>query len=256
MSFHGNCPQCGTHIPQDRYETGAAICECGWTDNSPAKRFDGEVEKKTIMGMVVFCLALLAFYGHAMSWGSYAVAIPFVKLQQVTGTLSTQGYRDLADACIGLNKWSCARTAYLEIYTSNRDPQGLADLGHFEVRLGNTPAALSAYASYFKVGGKSGIASLEYGKVLETAGQADAAIAQYEESIKAREATLPIQATAGIVRILIKQGKYEQAYQRITDFHASAENAKGFLNTELAQLESTLSKQAGGKAFLKKTKQG
>ena len=256
MSFHGNCPTCGTHIPQERYATGHAICECGWTDESASKIFALDVEKKTIMAMIAFCLALVAFYAHAVSWGSYALAIPFVKVQQMTGTLSTQGYHDLADACIAQNKWACAHDAYLGIYTSNRDPQGLADLGHYEVRLGDTAQALSAYASYFKVGGKDGIAALEYAKVLESANQPDQAVQFYQASIDSRPTKLPIQATAGIVRIFIKQGKYEEAYTKIVTFQKGAENAKGFLNTELAQLESQLSKQASGKAFMKRTNQG
>ena len=247
MSFHGNCPQCSTIIPPERFVSGLAVCECGWCDTTAKTQRENDVEKKTIIGLICAALSIMAFYAHAANWGSYALSIPFVKIAQVTGTLSTQGYKDLADQCITLNKWSCARDAYLGIFTSNRDVQGLSALGHFEVRMGNQPGAIGAYMAYFKNGGKDGEAALDFAKVLESSNQYDQAIQYYEASILARPLVLPIQATAGIVRLQMKQGKYEEAYQRILAFHESAENAKGFLNTELAQLESTLHKTAGGK---------
>ena len=254
MSFYGNCPQCGTQIPQERYISGSPICACGWCDQAPAQRRDLDIEKKTIYGMIAGALAMMAFYVHMVNWGSYAFKIPFVKVAQVTGMLSIEGHRELAQACITLNKWSCARNAYLDIYRSKRDVQGLADLAHLEVRLGESQAAVAAYAAYFQAGGKNGIAALEYGKVLETTGQVDQAVQYYETSIQDRPEKLPIQATAGIVRILMKKGDYEKAYQRIIAFHNSSENAKGFLNTELAQLEKQLGSQAS--ARLKKAAQG
>ena len=42
----------------------------------------------------------------------------------------------------------------------------------------------------------------------------------------------------------MKQGRYEEALTRINNFHASADNANGYLNTEKSQLENYLSKQA------------
>jgi tetratricopeptide (TPR) repeat protein len=254
MSFHGNCPRCGTNIPQERYVSGMAVCECGWSDNTSARRYDLDVERKTIYGLIAGCLAIVAFYAHTVNWGSYALAIPFVKAQQITGTLSTPGYKELADVCITLNKWSCARNAYLDIYRKNGNVEGLADLGHFEVRMGEVAGATNAYAGYFKYGGKDGVAALEYAKVLEQSNDVDHAIEFYELSIAQRPTKLPIQATAGVVRLMMKKGQYEQAYLRIVEFHKSSENAKGFMNTELAQLEKQLSTQASGRALVKKNK--
>ncbi len=51
---------------------------------------------------------------------------------------------------------------------------------------------------------------------------------------------LPIAATGAIVRILMKQGQYTEARTRITEFHKSADNAKGYLNTELTQIEQAI----------------
>jgi tetratricopeptide (TPR) repeat protein len=243
MSFTGFCPVCNSHIPNERYSTGHAICACGWTDPSPviAARKTGEKEVITVMVGVAIAVAL--GFAHLASWGSYALTIPVVKIQQLTGTLSAQGYQELANACIRLNKWSCASEAFIEMQAVTKNPEGLAMLGDLQIRLHETQAALTTYAGYFRVGGRDGEAALKYAKLLENHGDTEAAIKYYESSIELRPKILPIQATTGIVRILMRQGRFEDAQKRILAFHESAENAKGYLNTELAQVEAVLESQ-------------
>jgi hypothetical protein len=85
---------------------------------------------------------------------------------------------------------------------------------------------------------------LNYAKVLEAAAQDGEAQRVYEKSIAANPAVLPVQATTGIVRLLIKHGQYAGAYDRILSFHESAENANGYLNTEMSQLQKQLGEKA------------
>lgn len=240
MAFHGNCPQCGSDIPRERYGTGYAICECGWYDVSSREQARKQAEKKVIHILIGASVAMVLMYAHLLSWGSYAVSIPFTKLAQVTGTLSKSGYEELAQACIELNKWDCAKDAYLGLYRKTGDSSGLASLAYLQTRLNERDAALSSYAAYVKVGGNDGISLLRYGKMLEEVGQMEQALVIYEKSITARPEILPVQATTAIVRHLIKKGQYEDAYARIIAFHESAGNAKGYLNTERLQLEEAL----------------
>lgn len=242
MHVHGFCPQCNTEISRERHQTGAPICQCGWYDRTPAIKAHQEAEKKTSAILVFFAVAITLLFGHMLNWGGYAFSIPFVKLQQITGTLSKEGYQELAKACIELNKWSCAQNAYLDLYKKTRDPEGLAGLAHFQVRLKEKDAAMKTYASYFQVGGQSGDAALEYAHLLEDSGNTQAALQYFEASIQYRPQILPVHATTAIVRMMMKQGRYDEAYQRILDFHASAGNAKGYLNTELTQLEEYMKK--------------
>lgn len=242
-SFQGLCPQCGSEIPNERLITGSAICQCGWHDMSANAKATRRNENKTITFLVAVTIGLSLGYWHLLNWGSYAVSIPFVKLQQITGTLSKQGLEDLAQACIKLNKWSCAQDAYLAIYRNHRDVEGLAKLAHFQVRIEAKESAMSTYASYFQTGGKNGEAALEYAELLEKSGRDETALTYYEKSIELRSETLPVQATAGIVRILVKQGHPLDAHERLVAFHESAGNAKGYLNTELEQVESALAQQ-------------
>jgi hypothetical protein len=237
--FHGNCPRCSSEIPQESVTTGQAMCSaCGWTDPSFVISSQSKNEKKTITALVVAAIVIVLGYAHLVSWGSYAVKAPFMKIGEMAGMLSTPSLRELGQVCIDLNKWSCAKKAYLGIYTKNGDVSGLADLAYLQSRLNENEAAVATYTSYLKGGGKNGEAILRYAKLLEITSHDVDAMKMYEDSIVVRPDILPVQATAGIVRVMMKQGHFQEARERILAFHASAGNAKGFLNTELTQLDN------------------
>jgi len=244
MTFFGSCPRCGVEIPRDRFVNGTAICACGWCDPGPNIKADIKNENKTIRTMVLSALVLVGLYAHLLNWGSYALAIPIVKLQQLTGTLSASGYNELADACLGLAKFECAKNADLDLYRERGDISGLAALAKLEMRLNENQEAMQASAAYFKAGGTSADAAIIYGRLLESTGQNSDAQKYYEAAIANSGVTLPVVATTSLVHLLMKLGKYEDAFARLEAFHASAENAKGYLNTEESQLQSYLSQQA------------
>jgi hypothetical protein len=161
--------------------------------------------------------------------------------------MNKQGYTELAEACIQLNKWDCAREAYIGMQQITKDGEGLLLLARLQVRLSEPQAAATTLATYFRLGGRDGDAALQYAALLEAQGDDASAMKYYEASIELRPKILPVQATTAIVRLLMKQGKYDQAQERILAFHESAENAKGYLNTELAQAESAMGQTKAGK---------
>jgi tetratricopeptide (TPR) repeat protein len=251
MNLRGLCPRCGNQLAGTGLAMGPTICPCGWYDKTPELRADLDREKKTIFGMAAASLLMVAIFAHLVSWGSHSMSIPLIKVKQITGSMSKQDYTELAEACIGLNKFSCAQEAFNDLYRKKGDPAGLAMLAHLNLRLGDEPKAMAAYKSYFAAGGKDGAAALEYAKILEANKLHAEAFTFFEASITSRPDLLPVQATTAIVRLLIKQGRYEEAYQRILAFHQSAENANGYLNTELAQLEEHLGKKKNQKVAFK-----
>jgi tetratricopeptide (TPR) repeat protein len=247
MNFQGFCPQCGVVIPQARFSTGYAICECGWHDTTIEKKAFFRIEKKVIRSMIIASLLMVGAYAHLINWGTYALSEPVLKVEQLTGMLSNDGYKELAQMCVDLNKFDAAKDTYLDLYRSKGDLSGLAALAHLNVRLGDSTSALATYTTYFKVGGNDGASALEFAKLLDVAGQTEPALQYYEFSIKARPELLPIAATSAIVHIMMKQGHYEEARQRILGFQDSAGNAQGYMNTELSQLDGYLGKaQAKG----------
>lgn len=244
MKMHTFCPRCGTEFTSEHHSLGHVVCACGWIDETPVETASKSTEKKSIRAMAAFAIVFVAGFAHLGSWGSHAFSIPFTKIAQITGTLSADGYRQLAQTCIDLNKWSCAEGAYMDLATSRGDVEGLAQLGSLEARLNKPAQAVAAYQAYEKHGGSTATSLVAYGKVLEAMGNDAEAIRVYEKSIVAKPDALPIQATTGIVRLMMKQGRYAEAYSRILAFHDSAENAKGYMNTEAAQLEKQLGETA------------
>jgi tetratricopeptide (TPR) repeat protein len=243
MKTYTNCPRCQNDFGSDAFKTGSAICKCGWFDDGSSGVQQKKTEKKAVIILAAATVLLSLGYGHLMNWGGYAMSIPFVKIQEITGTLSNAGYEELAQQCIVLNKWSCAEKAYLELYTSRNDLEALAKLGSLEARLDKPEQALEFYVIYASKGGKDNRALLNYGTLLENAGKTSEAFKVFESSIAAHPEVLPVQATTAIVRMLIKDGKTDEAKARIEAFHKSAGNANGYLNTELTELTSKTAKR-------------
>ncbi len=240
--MHGFCPQCSSEISGEQYATGFAICQCGWSDPTPKVNAEQAAEKTTIAIMIFSAFALVLVFAHMVTWGAGWLSVPILKARELTGTLSRDGYLELAQTCIGAAKYPCAKNAYIGLYRSLGDITGLINLASLQVRLGEADSALATYAAYFKAGGQDSEIMLRYAMLLEEKGQTDAALQYFESSIAAQSlaapAALPVNATTGLVRMLIKSGKYVEAETHILNFHESAENAKGYMNTELAQLHT------------------
>ena len=243
FKFQGFCPQCGENVPQERYVGGRPICACGWQDESSTLSMEGKIEREASLGFVALTVALVAIVGHCFAWGSHAFSIPGLKAAQWTGMLSASGYRELAQDCLDLGKTAQAERAYLDMFRSAHDPEGLALLASLQAREGKAPAAAQTYAVYFSSGGRSTDALSGYARALEATGQIDEAIKRYDEAA-ANTNLLPVTATTGVVRLLIAQHRFDEAYSRILRFQASAENAKGYLNSERSNLESWLGPKA------------
>lgn len=237
----GSCPRCGSGLHRNLNAIGLTICtSCGWTESRNQSATRVRNENRTMVVMAVSALALLLGIAHSINWGGHALEAPLLKLGQFTGTLSPMSYNRLAEICAELGKYSCARSAYIESAQNHRNPEPLAQLARLQVRMQETQAAMVTFGSYFRQGGKNADAAFLYGQLLEQAGQDAEALRLYQASIDGRPEALPIAATGAIVRIMMKQGRYEEAHAVLVAFHASAGNAKGYLNTELSQIEQAL----------------
>lgn len=236
------CPRCGDALHRDvSMHGGLFICtSCGWTESLSEKRRDDRVEKQTVGGMIVGVALFTALALHTFVWGSHAFSIPFYKIGQLAGMLSVEGYDRLADICMDVRKYACARQAYVDSYRQTQSPDSLTKLARLQVRMQENPSAMVTLTTYFRAGGTDGEAAILLGQLLEQSGQDSEAMRMYEKSIELRPDQLPVSATGAIVRILMRQGRYEEALSRLSTFHTSAGNAKGYLNTELQQVEQAI----------------
>ncbi len=240
MNYSNICPQCSSELTSD-YETGSRICGCGFTENHALTQVYEKRDRNMIKIYAITSALVLVFYTHVMSWGSYAAPIPFLKVSQWTGLATPKTYQTIVDACVQQNKWNCVQNTYLSWYKSTGDVETIASLGHFRTQLKDFAGAAKAYESYYNIGGKNPQVAIQYALVLEKNNDLDNALKYLNLSItQSPPDKLPAQATGEIVQILIKQQKPEEAREAIVAFWQSAENAKGYFNTEYDAITKAL----------------
>ena len=223
------------------FESGTSVCSCGYTNNQALTEVFEKRDRHMIKVYTVVGLMVIGLYMHFMSWGSYATQIPFLKVSQLIGTATPKTYQTIIDACVQQNKWGCVESTYLSWYKSTGDTETIASLGKFRTQLKDLAGAAKAYESYYKIGGKNPTIAIQYGMVLEKNNDLDNALKYFSLAISQSDpAKLPAQATGEIVQILIKQQKPGEAREAIVAFWASAENAKGYFNTEYDAITKVL----------------
>lgn len=220
------------------------ICTCGWKDRIVEREMAHERDIRASIRMAISALGVLVLALHFLKWGQHSFSVPFLRFRQATGLLSAGGYSDLATACISIGQWSCVENSFEQVYLKTKDPDAIRMIASMQLRLEKNDLASESYARYFKAGGKHLIAHLEYAALLESKHRISEAMSIYKKAIDLTPASkLPVQATAGLVRLEIKMQRYTKALHRILEFHALSPNAKGYLNTELEQLRALVKNQ-------------
>jgi tetratricopeptide (TPR) repeat protein len=200
-------------------------------------------DRKLSLQLLGFSLVTFYLFAHLATWGSYPIAGPILKAKQALGISPRATNLELASICIDLQNWDCAKSAYYNLYHSG-DTTGLIHLGRLQMRLKETDAAYITFDRYFQVDGRDITAARDFGKILEDKGQNTLSLQYFEKSIDPNSTTLPIHATGGIIRVLMKQGMHDEAYQRILDFHELADNAKGYFIPEFEKLQTLVKGKA------------
>ena len=243
MANYRICPQCAGGIAPDK-KVSFAICSCGWFDENSQKEQTRNLARKAAYGLVGAMVLVALLFNHVAIWGDYSAAIPVLRLRQVTGLLGANGYGHLANACMSVGKSACAENAFEQMAKQSKRPEALLKLARLESRLGKIPASVDAFQRYTKAGGKDGRALLAYGRLLEFHHQDAIATKIYKQSLKQakndRDFGLQAQATSGVVGILIRKGKYRDAYVQLQNFRGSDLKARGYLNVEFTQVRAVV----------------
>lgn len=234
------CAICNDARNNPNSET-VVMCTCGWKDRIVERETERHRDFQTAIKMGFSAVGVFVLALHFIKWGGDSFSIPFYRLGQVTGMLSGDGYLSLARTCISAGQWECAENAYLQAFLKTKNPDSLATLASLQLRQQKNDLAIEHYSAYVKNGGRDIQAHLEYAALLESKHRVNEAMDIYKNAIEFTPANkLPVQATAGLVRLEIKMERYTRAMNRILEFHELAPNAKGYLNTELDQVRSIL----------------
>lgn len=248
MSSKSFCPRCETYIAPERRVNGFAICECGWSDNTPFLLAWTKIEEATIRRLLAFAILLAAFYAHLVSWNQHAFSVPGIYALKWTDRLSGDGYRRLAAICVDLNKWTCADRAYLDLYMKKHDVSALADLASLRVRRGESERAEKAFRSYFRAGGDDPEVSYAFAHFLEQHDQAPEALHYYTQAVESSPHRFNTRATAGLLRVLMNQGQYADAYKAVVAFQRKGGVAREYFNEERSRLQRLLNRRAPASA--------
>lgn len=243
MIIHQYCPRC--QEPMVSLSPGLQICSCGWCGSEVHKRESRKVELKIIMTMVAITIFLCTSVHHVGTWGKNSASVVFYKLKTIVAP-APQDYRSFASICFTAHRWNCVEDAHAEEYRLSKNPEVIAMQASLKLRLQDRAAATRLYARYFEVGGHDVDAKIAYAKILEMNENPEVALKFYSEAASETPADLlPLEATSGLVRVLIGLGRYQQAKIEILKFHDSASNAKGYLNQELNQVDRVLNERVG-----------
>ena len=225
------CPKCTSNIAFGQ------LCICGYGAKDSLQVVLEKRDRTVIGAYIVTSLIIMLAYMHILNWGPFAFQAPLLKTEHFIGILNGKGYVKLAAACSARAKEQCAKQAYVDMYNHTKDIEAISMLAQLEVRLHETEVAVKTFEAYYKKGGKNPNVALQYAMALEQVHSYDASVRYLLLSIKQNPDKLSVVATGELLRILIAQQKYAKAQNIIENFWASAENAKGYFNTEAAQIK-------------------
>lgn len=192
-----------------------------------------EKDQKSVVGTIIAVgLLMILIFFHMMSWGKYAGSIIPLKVKTATGWASAADYRQLAEACAATGRLDCAEQAYLFEFQISGNAEVVGELAALQHKAGNYKVAAETFVKYYQLQGKNPAYAYFYGQTLEKLGHTARAIRAYQLSIKQNPEMLSLNATSAVVRLLMSEGKFKQAHEVVSQFHASADNAKGYLNEE------------------------
>ena len=234
-------PNAGNNFSNDSYFGEDAICKCGYISNTTQKKAEMRQQSKLIKIFIGTTIGLSIVLGQMMVWGPYLFTAPVLKLGETLGVLSSGGYEDLISICSERNRWTCAESAYqkicIEMAVGTRKLWRAGRISKCKLKSLSKPrkstkpiiAMVATMLKFLMLTDKC-FEELEVPQAQQ----------YYQRSIEQNPGKLSVGATSGLVRILMKNGNYEQAREVLEQFFASAENAKGYMNMEWAQLEKIL----------------
>lgn len=244
MGMMPSCPKCGTELATPF----AKVCGCGWFDNREAIKTERNREKRAIAQIIMGAILLAVVVSQFATWGGSLFPVYAIKLKQTLFLGSEKDHLRIANYCRELRNWKCVEKSYRAMMSDHKSVTAIGDLARLKFQLGDYPSARKLFSEYFAANGNSPANMVIYGKILEASKASIEALEYYKMALKASEHTdsqiLPVEATSGVVRTLIKTGRHREARATILEFHGSTENAKGYLNNELQQVEQVLKSRA------------
>ena len=239
MMQFGSCPRCQQVIPNDRLYSRPLICpSCGFTENLHESTLQIGQEKKFIkIALAVTAFLIVAFY-QSVHWDVYAFEILPLKIKQLSGVVSARDLDRIAEICIERKKHECVEDAYASKARIYRDTEALSLLGQYQVKREKWQEAANTFRSYFNQGGLDLEASYQFAKSLGKVGQVEDSVRYFDQVLQAKPETLQITVVQNYVKMLMDNGRKDQALQVIEETRKSSPTANSFMQAEFSELQS------------------
>lgn len=237
MMQFGLCPRCQIEIPKERLEQSPLICPiCGYSHSPTNMRVNDLLERRFIKTAIGVALALIVAFVQTATWDKYALEIIPLKLKQFTGLANQDDLQQIAKICLERKRHDCVETAYVSLAQSGEN-EFFAELGKYQARLGKLADAKTSFAQYFNHGGLDLEASYQFAKVLGQSGQVDQSASYFDHVLKSKPDTLQVTVTQNYVRMLLNNGRKDQALKIIQSIRKTSPSASLFMEEEFRQLK-------------------
>lgn len=236
MFQFGSCPRCQSNIPDERLSGQPVICQaCGFTSDSNDQKLDNSFENRFIKVAILTAFAIVVGFLQTASWDKFALEIIPLKIKQIGGFASNQNLIRISEICSIRLKHDCVESAYADLANQGQT-EFLADLGKYQVRRGNKTGAVQTLRQYFNQGGLDLEASYQFAKVLGETGQVDLSVNYYDQVLKAKPEVLQVSVTQNYVKMLINNGRRDQAMNLIKSIRKTSPTASMFMEEEFKSL--------------------
>ena len=228
MTHFGTCPRCQSVLEKDQVFSGISVCHCGWTGSDTQEDFEKQKDTQVIKALVGFALAIALVLGFSVWTKSSHGFLPYTEFKISLNLATVKDAEKLANVCRTQKNIACVKDAYL--YLASKDllkrNDWMKELARTLYFMGDYPSSVQAYSSYFNA---TGVAASEkdeqsqyyYAKSLEKSGATKDAIMHYKEVLTYDKDSINLNATKGLVQLLISERRYKEARAIIRKFKRS-----------------------------------
>ncbi len=233
------CPRCQINISPKRLHSNPKVCNgCGYILFSHEREEFASYENRSLIVVCLTAVAIVLGFIHMANWGSYSLEVIPIKISMMTGTSTNSIDERMAEICTKMLKLDCVEQMYGKI--ALRDTKGWNRLGQLQFNRNKFAEANKSFAIYFGKGGKDLDAAFYYARALANAGRIDESAKHFERILAAKPQIFQITVAQTYVKILVDNGRLEQALKVISNQRKKGENTSRFMESEYRLIRGKL----------------
>lgn len=242
-----SCPVCGTPTPPGQADRRFTCGTCGWEESGAPHRGGGQKRRVAAAGWLAMGLIIAGVsIWQSVSWSPFFFEALPLRIKHTLGLATVDDLLALGALCNTLSRHHCSRTVYGSIiHDRPDDPRVVANFAMALSNSGDFAGALPYYERYLALGGGAVDALYGYARTLRGVGRRDEAIRWYYGTIQANPKLLD--ATAGLIELLIQGGRRVEALSVIRAFVRGLPNYKGYWAGQIIAIEAGMDQGAGSR---------